>query len=233
MSQMLMEAPVQPVQSLEPERRGQFLIRTYAHLYAAVMLFAGIDYVLFATGAAPRMAEAMLSVNWGLVLGAYVLVSWMAARFARMDTTRDVQYTAFVVYVMAEAVLFVPLLYIAQLVAPGALNGAIYATVAGFTALTAIVAWTGKDFSFLRGFLAWGGMTALVVIVGALLFHFPLGAWFDVAMIAFAGAAILYDTSKVMRFHGEGNYVAASLQLFASVALMFWYVLRLFINMRR
>ncbi len=49
-------------------------------------------------------------------------------------------------------------------------------------------------------------------------------------MIGLAGAAILYDTSKVLRDYPEDRYVAASLQLFASVALMFWYVLRLFMS---
>ena len=58
------------------------------------------------------------------------------------------------------------------------------------------------------------------------------GVFFSVALIAFAGAAILYDTSNVIHHFPEDRYVAASLELFASVALMFWYVLRLFIASR-
>ncbi len=49
-------------------------------------------------------------------------------------------------------------------------------------------------------------------------------------MIAFAGVAILYDTSNVLHHYPENRAVAAALQLFASVALMFWYVLRLFLS---
>jgi FtsH-binding integral membrane protein len=49
-------------------------------------------------------------------------------------------------------------------------------------------------------------------------------------MIGFAGAAILYDTSNIMRNYPEDRYVAAALELFASIALMFWYVLRLFMS---
>ena len=52
------------------------------------------------------------------------------------------------------------------------------------------------------------------------------------AMVAFAGAAILYDTSNVLRHYPEDRYVAASLELFASTALMFWYVLRLLSSRR-
>jgi hypothetical protein len=49
-------------------------------------------------------------------------------------------------------------------------------------------------------------------------------------MIGFAGAAILYDTSNVMRHYPEDRHVAAALELFASIALMFWYVLQLFLS---
>ncbi len=89
---------------------------------------------------------------------------------------------------------------------------------------------TRKDFSFLRGVLMWGGVVAMLAIVGGILFGFELGTWFSVAMIGFAGAAILYDTSNVLHHFPEDRYVGAALQLFASVALMFWYVLRLFMS---
>ena len=53
--------------------------------------------------------------------------------------------------------------------------------------------------------------------------------WFSLFVVppALAGVAILYDTSKILRDFPEDRYVGAALQLFASVALMFWYVLRL------
>jgi hypothetical protein len=89
---------------------------------------------------------------------------------------------------------------------------------------------TRKDFSFLRGMLMWGGVVAMLAIVGGILFGFELGTWFSVAMIGFAGAAILYDTSNVLHHFPEDRYVGAALPLFASVALMFWYVLRLFMS---
>ena len=82
----------------------------------------------------------------------------------------------------------------------------------------------------MRGMLMWGGVLALVAIVGAVIFGFELGTWFSVAMVGFAGAAILYDTSNVLHHYPEDRYVAAALALFASVALMFWYILRLFMS---
>ncbi len=61
-----------------------------------------------------------------------------------------------------------------------------------------------------------------------MLFGFNLGTWFSVAMVGLAGGAILYDTSNILRHFPEDRYVGAALELFASVALMFWYVLRIF-----
>jgi len=52
-------------------------------------------------------------------------------------------------------------------------------------------------------------------------------------MVGLASASILYDTSNVLRHYSEDSHVAAALELFASVALMFWYVLQLFMSLNR
>jgi FtsH-binding integral membrane protein len=78
----------------------------------------------------------------------------------------------------------------------------------------------------------WGGAGAMLLIVAGVIFGFQLGVFFSVAMVVFAGAAILYDTSNVVHHFPEDRYVAASLQLFSSVTLMFWYVLRIFMSRR-
>jgi FtsH-binding integral membrane protein len=57
-----------------------------------------------------------------------------------------------------------------------------------------------------------------------------LGTWFSVAMVALAGASILYDTSNIIHHYRDDRYVGAALELFASVAMMFWYLLRLFMS---
>jgi FtsH-binding integral membrane protein len=92
-------------------------------------------------------------------------------------------------------------LVIASLRMPGVLPAAALTTVVAFAALTAVVFVTRKDFSFMRGILTWGGILALVLIVAATLFGFELGVFFSVAMVAFAGAAILYDTSNVLHHY--------------------------------
>ncbi len=210
--------------------RADFLIRTYTHLFAAIALFTGIEIALFQSGVAQNLAQRMFGVNWLLILGAFMIVSWAASRAAHTATSPVTQYAALGGFVLAEAIIFVPLLYIADRIAPGSIRSAAMLTMTGFTGLT-IVAWTTrKDFRFLAALLRWGGVVALLAIVGALVFGFHLGTWFSLAMVGFAGAAILYDTSNVLLHFPEDRHVGAALELFASVAMMFWYVLRLVNN---
>jgi hypothetical protein len=213
--------------------RAEFLVRTYTHLLGAIALFLAIEVALFQSGLAPQIAQAMLGVNWLLVLGAFVIVSWLASSTAASATSLPAQYAALVGFVAAEAIIFVPMLYIANTMAPGAIESAGLLTAIGFAGLTGIAFATRKDFSFLGALLRWAFIVALLAIVGAVLFGFELGTWFSVAMVGLAGAAILHDTSNVMLRFPEDRYVAAALQLFASVALLFWYLLRIFMGNRR
>lgn len=213
------------------ERRSRFISRTYNHLFGAILAFVGVEVGLFKLGIAESIARAMMHTSWLLVLGAFMVVSWAASHFAHTSASRGTQYAALASYVLAQALIFVPLLFIANAYAPGAIQSAGMVTMLGFGGLSAVVFVTKKDFSFLRGVLMFGGILSLVVIAAGVIFGWQLGTFFSVAMVGFAGAAILYDTSNVLRHFPEDRYVAAALQLFSSVALMFWYVLRLFMSL--
>jgi FtsH-binding integral membrane protein len=215
------------------DTRERFIVRTYNHLFGAIVLFAAIEFALFKTGAAAVIARAMMGTSWLLVLGGFMVVSWLASRAAHSSQSKATQYLALIGFVVAEAIVFVPLLFIANAYAPGAIQSAGLVTMVGFAGLTGIAFWTRKDFSFLGGVLRWFGICALVLIAAGLIFGFQLGTFFSVGMVAFAGAAILYDTSNVIHHFPEDRYVGAALELFASVALLFWYVLRIFIADRR
>lgn len=213
--------------SMDLDARARFVARVYSHVFGAIIAFTAIEVFLFVSGMAQAIASVMLGTNWLIVLGAYTLVGWLASRTAHQAVSQPVQYAALAGFVVAEAVLFVPLLYVAQHYAPGVIQSAAVVTLLGFAGLTAIGFLTRKDFSFLRAGLFWGGVVALLLIAGSVLFGFELGTFFSVAMVGLAGASILYDTSNVLLHYPEDRYVGASLELFASVALMFWYVLRL------
>lgn len=215
---------------IDVDRRAAFITRTYVHLFGAILAFAAFEVVLFKTGAALKILTMIQSVSWLVILGAFMIVSWLASRGAAMAKSREAQYLALGAFVVAEGLIFVPLLYSATYFAPGVLDSAVAVTLLGFGGLTLVAFTTRKDFSFLGALLRWVGVLALVLIVASVLFGFQLGTFFSVGMVAFAGAAVLYDTSNVIHHYPEDREVAAALQLFASVALMFWYVLRLFLS---
>lgn len=223
----------QPARYAQPavESRARFIARTYNTLFLAILAFTAIEVAFFATGVADVVAP-MLGRKWWIVLGGFMVASWLGSHVAHTARSLVAQYAALAGFVFAEALIFMPMLWVANNYVPGAIQSAALCTLVGFGGLTAVAFTTRKDFSFLGGLLRWGGIVALVLIVASLIFGFQLGVFFSVAMVAFAGAAILYDTSNVLRHFPEDRYVAAALQLFSSVALMFWYILRIFMASR-
>lgn len=220
------------VAELDDNSRGRFISRTYSHLFCAITVFTLIEIFLFKTGMAETIARAMIGTSWLLVMGGFVVVSWLASRVAHSAESKVAQYAALAGFVVAEAIIFVPLLYLADKFAPGAISSAAMVTFIAFVGLSLVAFYTRKDFSFLRGILCWGGIIALVAIVCGAIFGFNLGLGFSVIMVALAGGAILYDTSNILHHYPEDRYVGAALELFASVALMLWYVLRIFMSRR-
>lgn len=214
------------------DSRSLFITRTYTHLVAGILGFILVELGLFESGLAEQVARFMLGFNWMLILGAFMLTGWLATRTAQTSASIGMQYFAYAVYVVAEALIFVPLLYVADAKAPGTIDSAVLITSLGAGGLMFVAHQTRKDFSFLRAMLLWGGVLALLAIIGGAIFGYQLGTWFSVLMIGFAGAAVLYDTSNVINYYPEDRYVSAAMQLFASIALMFWYVLRLLMSNR-
>jgi len=219
-----------PVDQAVPQERAVFIRKTYAHLAGAVAAFIGVEYLLFQTSLAGVMIKFMGSSRYGwlAILGGFTIAGWLARGFAASGRTQTQQYFGLGLYVVAEAVIFLPLLYIARYYSgPEVISSAALITGLLFTGLTAVVFFTKKDFSFIGSILTIGGFVAVGLIVASIIFNFTLGVIFSGAMVILAGGAILFETSKIMKTYSTDQYVAASLQLFASVALMFWYVLRI------
>src|SRR6202161_2828835 len=101
------------------DRRSAFITRTYTHLVAGILGFILVELGLFESGLAVQVARFMFSFNWMLILGAFMLTGWLATRTAQTSTSIGMQYFAYAVYVVAEALIFVPLLYIANAQGPG------------------------------------------------------------------------------------------------------------------
>ena len=207
--------------------------RVYAHLLGAILVLVVFEVALFESGLADRVARVVSGVPWALVLGAFLILAWLASRMAYRLRTLPGQYAGLGLYILAKGLILVPLLFHAERAAPGVIEQAAQITVAGFLALTAIVYATRRDFSFLRPLLWWGGLLALTLILLALVSELRLGTWFNLAMVGLAGAAILYDTSKLPRRASDGRHVGAALSLLASVGMMFWHLARYLTRLRR
>ncbi len=214
-----------------PEVRASFIRKTYAHLAMAILAFVAIEFVLFYTGAAQVIAQTLLGGRWSwlIVLGAFMGVSMLANWWANSETSSPMQYLGLGLYVVAEAIIFVPMLYIASNISGGSvIASAGILTIMLFLSLSLVVLLSRKDFSFLGPILAIGGFAAMGFILVSMLFGFNLGNLFSFAMVIFAGGSILYNTSNVLHVYRPNQHVAASLSLFASIALLFWYILRIF-----
>ncbi|MEO1202834.1 MAG: Bax inhibitor-1 family protein [Pseudomonadota bacterium] len=208
--------------------RSEFIWKCYAHVVGGLMAFAAVLGYMVQSGIAESIFGVMMN-NWLIVMGLFILVSWGASHIAHRVESKAAQYGAYALLVFAEAVIFSPMIWIASQFS-GVLDSAIGITLVGCVALIATAMITRKDFSFLRGVLTWGFFLALILIGASIIFGWNLGTWFSVGMIGFAGAAVLYDTSNIMHHYPQDRYVAASMALFASIALMFWYVLQLVLS---
>lgn len=219
----------------DTETRAGFIVQTYLHLGGAILAFMAIEAVLLNLPGIENLVGLMIGnqISWLIVLGAFIGVSYLAETWARSATSLGKQYAGLSLYVVAEAVIFVPILYIANRFYEGAIPTAAVLTLVTFGGLTAVVFITRKNFSFLGPALGLAVMAAFGLIICAMLFGFQLGMLFVVAMIVIACGYILYDTSNVLHEYRIGQHVAAALALFASVALLFWYILRLVMSSRR
>ena len=224
------------VAQARPSERAKFIQKTYLHLAGAVGAFIVVELILFQLGIAEMLFNLIAGNRfmWFLILGGFALLGAMSRGLAAKADDVNTQYMGLGLYVIGEALIFAPILYIAAFFSdPTVLPTATVLTLLLFAGLTTVAFTTRKDFSFLGGILKIGGFIALGLIACSLIFGFTLGLVFSVVMVAFASAAILYDTSKIMHHYSTEHHVAASLELFASVALLFWYVLRIVMAMSR
>jgi FtsH-binding integral membrane protein len=226
-------ARVETAASASVEARTSFIRKTYAHLGAAVLLFIGLELLLFKSGAAERILLMMAGSNaaFFITMILFMGAGAFAQSFASHPRSTGMQYFGLGLYVVMEALLFVPILYFAayysdESVIPKA--GLISALV--FAGLTAIVFFTGRDFSFMRTGLMVAGWAAFAVIICSWIFGFNLGTLFAGAMVLFFAGYILYYTSNVLHHYPVGSHVAASLALFSAVAMLFFYILRIFMS---
>jgi hypothetical protein len=224
------------------DARRTFIRKTYTHLAAAVYAFVAISWLFYEIGLGNWMWGVMGQGQWTwlIILGGFVAVSWIADSWARSSTSLAMQYAGLFLYVAAESVIFAPLLAFAagqSITFQGLGTMQIIPAAAGTTLLlfgvmTAVAFLTKQDFSFLGSLLRIAMISAVILIVFSLFTNFNIGIWFAWLMVVAACGYILYYTSNVIHHYRTDQYVAASLALFASVALLLWYVIQIFLSKR-
>jgi FtsH-binding integral membrane protein len=223
-----MDYPI-PVDRAPANERAAFIRRTYGHLAGGVLAFMVLEYFLLQLPLIESMVRAIqhTPMLWFLVLGGFVVVNMVADSWARSDQPVNMQYLGYGLCITGWAVLFTfPLWYAAHeakyngvIAQAGLLTGCVFA------GLTCTVLFTGKDYSFLAPVVSIGSCLAAGFIIAAMIFGFHLGLIFCFAMVALASVSIIYNTSNVMHRYNPRQHVAAAMALFASVALLFWYIL--------
>lgn len=216
------------------EVRAAFIRKTYIHLALAILAFAGIEFILLNSPLAGMFVQLIGGgkFNWLIVLAGFMGVSFLANKWANSETSQFIQYLGLGLYVTAQAVIFLPIMIMALLKTGDAslIQQAGLLTGALFCGLTAVCFVTGKNFSFLGPFLMIAGFLGLGFIVCSIIFGFNLGVGFAFIMAGIAAGSILYNTSNLIHEYNPKQHVAAALALFASVATLFFYILRIFLH---
>ena len=226
------------VAQARPNDRIKFIKNTYIHLAGAIVAFILVESILFQTGIAQALTGFIAGnrFGWLMILGGFSLLGWLSQSLVAKADQVGIQYTGLGIYVVGEALIFAPILYIASAYTEDSnsnlVTTAAILTLMMFAGITTVAFTSGQDFSFLGNFLRIGCFIALCLIICSVLFGFTLGLIFSVVMIVYASAAILYTTSNMIHRYATHQHVAASLELFASVALLFYYILMTLLRSR-
>jgi FtsH-binding integral membrane protein len=222
------------------DSRKTFIRKTYAHLTAAIYGLVLIEFLYFKTLPLDDWVPNLFNqrFGWLALFGGYMLISWIAQSWAISGASLGKQYAGLATYVVAFSIILCPLLWIANHYATpiggqsfSPITVAAVATLALFGVLTAVVFISKKDFSFLGPILGISSFVILGIIALGAFGFLNLGTFFCMALVVFASAAILYDTSNVLHKYRTEQYVAAALALFASVGLLFWYILQIVMSL--
>jgi FtsH-binding integral membrane protein len=225
------------VDQAAPAVRGAFLNKVYMTLTGGVAIAMASAYfcAVQATqgGAMQGFMRAMTSgMGFVLVFLAYIALSFAVRAAAKVPGVNLLVYGLFTA---VTGVIISPLFFVALVTTgPVAIWQAFGITAIAFGGLTGYVLISGKDFTFMRGFLVTGLFVLLAFMIAGFFFNswgFHMGVT-CVGLLLFMGF-VLYDTSVIMRVLTPQEWVAGALSLFVDFINMFIRVLSIILNSRR
>jgi len=229
--------------------RAAFFRRTYGLVAIGFAAFAALLAIFFVgfdhkSGIAFALFSGLFSMmrslgGWSILL--VMLAFWGATTVAQSlafnRASRTSQYAGLGLYVVLEALIFIPLIGYVILSTKG--NASTVLVPAGIVTggmiagLTALVFMTNLDFSFLKVAIILGSFAALAIVLVAAIAGLSLGAWFSIAMIVLMATVILYQTNEIKNTLETDQHVAAAFILFSSFVTLLFYVIRFFAGGRR
>ena len=231
-----MEQPL-AIRATQSERAG-FIRRTYLHLAGALLALVAIDFVILTIIPPQQIQSTMMSlfqnkISILVLLASFIGVGYVARWWAYNGTSQAMAYAGLVLYVVFMALWFIPTLFVAihYTKDPTILPTAAILTLSIFGGLTAAAFVTKKDFSFLGPILSVVTLLMIGLIVAGLIFGFTIGLWFSFLGVAVMSGFILYDTSNIIHKFRTDMHVAAALELFASVAILFLYIMDILMSL--
>lgn len=225
------------VAAAAPASRADFYRKTYLLVAASCAVFGLLLAGVLST---PAIVDPLTSIfvrsggmGWLLILGGFWLISSLANRLAFGGVSTGTQLAGLGIYIVAETLLFAPMINVLMIQFGGGALSEIVAPAATSTLLlaggiTATVFMTKTDFSFLRAFVSIGFFVALGAIVLVTLFGTGCSVWLTLALTVFIAIVILYETWMVKTQFRPDQYVGAALVIFSGVATLFWYLIMLF-----
>lgn len=223
------------IYNVKETSRVEFIRKTYSHVALAVLAFVILETILLNTPFGMELGVSIAQHPY-IILILVLAGSWFANKWAHEPGNTQKQYLGLFLFTVVEAIIFLPI-FLILLHSPqfagevdAILGQSVTLTAGLFTGLSAVALFSKKDFSFLRSVLAIAFPVALAMILAGWIFGFNLGLWFSVGMILLAGASILYQTSRLVHDYHTTQHVAAALALFSSLMMLFFYILRIFMN---
>ena len=190
---------------------NKVLRQTYMLLGMTLAFSATMTAVAVSVGAAP--------INWivSMVVMFGLLFAVQAKRNSAMALPLVFAFTGWMGWSLGPMVAFV----LGSAGGMGILFNATAGTAITFFALSAYAITSGRDFTFMRGFLMTGLIVCLLAIVAGFFFQVPgLQLAISGALILLAAGLILFDTSNIVR-GGETNYVMATVSLYINIYMLF------------
>jgi FtsH-binding integral membrane protein len=238
----IMENTSRLVAQADQNDAASFYRKTYGLVALAFAGFAGLLYTFFELTPVAKLFMNTLgslynslgSFSWLIVLGVFWGGSYFAQKLAANRASRESQYAGLALYVLLEALIFIPLINIVSaggnpkeiLVPACALTGAL---VLG---LTLAVQFTRVDFSFLRIVIVVGSICAIGAIIMFSIMGINPGTWFALAMILLMATVILYQTHQIKNSCSTEDYVMAAFILFSAFVTLLFYVIQFFMGRR-